>query len=147
MRRTRANELSDKIGRLGREQSYRDGIPLSQAVTEYLGWLELDRAAARRTVAEYRADLGRFAEFAGGDAGVPDIAGLDRELVRAYQRHLARLETGPEGSSRPLAVSTRARRLVSLRSATALSSCSCCRPAPASPRRCAWTVTTGSPTA
>ena len=47
---------------------------------------------------------------------MPDIAGLDRELVRAYQRHLARLETGPEGSSRPLAVSTRARRLVSLRS-------------------------------
>jgi len=92
------------------------GIPLSQALAEYLGWLELDRAAARRTVAEYRADLGRFADFAGGDAGVPDIAGLDRELLRAYQRHLARLKTGPQGSRRPLAVSTRARRLVALRS-------------------------------
>jgi site-specific recombinase XerD len=70
------------------------GIPLSQAISEYLGWLELDRAAAPRTVTEYRADLGRFASFAGGDAGVPDIAGLDRELLRAYQRHLARLKTG-----------------------------------------------------
>src|SRR6266581_2574043 len=92
------------------------GIPLSQATAEYLSWLELDRGAARRTVAEYRADLGRFADFAGGDAGVPDIAGLDRELLRAYQRHLARLKTGPKGSRRPLAVSTRARRLVALRS-------------------------------
>jgi len=92
------------------------GIPLSQAISEYLGWLELDRAAARRTVAEYRADLGRFAAFVGGDDGVPDVAGLDRELLRAYQRHLARLQTGPRGSRRPLAVSTRARRLVALRS-------------------------------
>ena len=92
------------------------GIPLSQAISEYLGWLELDRAAARRTVAEYRADLGRFSDFAGGDDGVPDVAGLDRELLRAYQRHLARLKTGPKGSRRPLAVSTRARRLVALRS-------------------------------
>ena len=92
------------------------GIPLSQAIAEYLGWLELDRAAARRTVAEYRADLGRFADFAGGDAGVPDVAGLDRELLRGYQRHLARLTTSRKGSREPLAASTRARRLVALRS-------------------------------
>jgi integrase/recombinase XerD len=92
------------------------GIPLSRAITEYLGWLELDRHASPRTVAEYRADLARFADFAGGDDGLPDIAGLDRELLRAYQRHLARIKTGPKGSRRPLAVSTRARRLVALRS-------------------------------
>lgn len=92
------------------------GIPLSQAIAEYLSWLELDRGRSRRTVTEYQADLGRFAAFAGGDVGVPDVAGVDRELLRAYQRHLARLQTGPEGSRRPLAVSTRARRLVALRS-------------------------------
>jgi site-specific recombinase XerD len=92
------------------------GIPLSRAITEYLGWLELDRRASPRTVVEYQADLARFADFAGGDDGLPDIAGLDRELLRAYQRHLARLETGPRGSRRQLAVSTRARRLVALRS-------------------------------
>ena len=92
------------------------GIPLSQAIGEYLGWLELDRAAARRTVAEYRADLGRFAAFAGGDDAVPDISGLGREVLRDYQRHLGRLTTGRKGSQQPLAVSTRARRLVALRS-------------------------------
>ena len=62
-------------------------------------------------MAEYRADLGRFAAFVGGDAGVPDVGELDRELLRGYQRHLARLRTG-----RPLAAATRAGRLVALRS-------------------------------
>lgn len=92
-------------------------IPLSQAIGEFLDWLEIDRARSRRTIAEYRADLARFEGFAGGDDGVPDIAGLGRELLRDYQRHLGRLTTGRRGGKpRPLAVSTRARRLVALRS-------------------------------
>jgi hypothetical protein len=56
-------------------------IPLSQAVGEYLTRLELDRHAAEGTVAEYR-DLERFAGFAGGDAGVPTMSWLDRDLLR-----------------------------------------------------------------
>jgi site-specific recombinase XerD len=52
------------------------GLPLSQAIEEYLAWLELDRHASTGTVAGYRGDLQRFAEFAGGDAGIPDIAEL-----------------------------------------------------------------------
>ena len=92
------------------------GLPLSQAIEEYLAWLELDRHASTGTVAGYRGDLQRFAEFAGGDAGIPDIAELDRDILRGYQRHLARLRTGPKGARRPLAISTRSRRLVALRS-------------------------------
>ncbi|MBA2472071.1 MAG: tyrosine-type recombinase/integrase [Pseudonocardiales bacterium] len=92
------------------------GLPLSQAITEYLQWLELDRHASAGTVREYRADLKRFSEFVGGDAGIPDIAELDWELLRGYQQHLARLRTGPKGARRPLAISTRSRRLVALRS-------------------------------
>ena len=91
-------------------------IALSQAVDEYLSWLELDRHAAEGTVAEYRRDLEAFTAFAGGDAAVPSVARLDRDVLRAYQRHLARVRTGPKGSKRPLAVSTRPRRLVALRS-------------------------------
>ena len=91
-------------------------LPLSHAIGEYLAWLELDRHASTGTVHGYRADLRRFSDFVGGDAGVPDIAELDRELLRGYQRHLARARTGPKGARRPLAVSTRARRLVALRS-------------------------------
>ena len=89
-----------------------NGIPLSQAVAEYLEWLELDKNKAPRTVEEYKADLGRFAAFAGGE---PGVGGIDRELLRGYQRHLGRLKTGPKSARRPLAASTRARRLVALR--------------------------------
>src|SRR5947209_4240923 len=92
------------------------GLPLSQALDEYLAWLELDRHASTGTVAGYRGDLRRFSDFAGGDAGIPDIADLDRDILRGYQRHLARLRTGPKGARRPLAISTRSRRLVALRS-------------------------------
>jgi site-specific recombinase XerD len=92
------------------------GIPISRAIAEYLNWLELDRGGAQRTVVEYKRDLERFSDFVGCDVGVPNVAELDRDLLRGYQRHLARLKTGPKGSRRPLAISTRARRLVALRS-------------------------------
>lgn len=64
------------------------GFPLSRAIAEYLGWLELDRGASQRTVIEYKRDLERFSDFVGGDVGVPDVAELDRDLLRGYQRHL-----------------------------------------------------------
>ena len=73
------------------------GLALSQAIGEYLAWLELDRHASTGTVAGYRGDLRRFSDFAGGDVGIPDIAELDRDILRGYQRHLARARTGPEG--------------------------------------------------
>src|SRR2546421_12543223 len=75
-------------------------LPLSQAIDEYLAWLELDRHASPGTVHGYRADLHRFSDFVGGDVGVPDIAELDRDLLRGYQRHLARARTGPKGARR-----------------------------------------------
>ena len=90
-------------------------IPLSQAIDEFLSWQELDRHRSPGTIREYRKDLSGFRQFAGGDQGVPDVAGLDRDLLRAYQRHLARLMT-ETGRPRPLAVATRHRRLVTLRS-------------------------------
>jgi site-specific recombinase XerD len=91
-------------------------MPLSQAIDEYLAWLELDRHASPRTVEEYRGDLRRFSNFAGDDAGIPDIAELGRDILRGYQRHLARARTGPKSARRPLAIATRSRRLVALRS-------------------------------
>ena len=92
------------------------GLALSQALEEYLAWLELDRHASPGTVAGYRGDLRRFSDFAGGDVGIPDITELDRDILRGYQRHLARARTGPQGARRPLAIATRSRRLVALRS-------------------------------
>ena len=91
-------------------------IPLSEAIEEFLSWQELDRHRSPGTIREYRRDLDGFAAFAGGDQGVPDVADIDRDLLRAYQRHLARLQVGHRRAAGPLAVATRARRLVSLRS-------------------------------
>ena len=38
---------------------------LSAAINEFLQWLELDRHASAGTVAAYRADMKRFAKYAG----------------------------------------------------------------------------------
>ena len=77
----------------------------------------LDRHRSPGTISEYRRDLESFAAFAGGDEAVTDVAGIDRDLLRAYQRHLAGLTVQHRrGTARPLAVATRTRRLVSLRS-------------------------------
>ncbi len=79
------------------------GIPLSQAIDEYLQWLELTKRRSLRTVAEYRADLARFAAFAGGDDGVPDVAGIDRELLDGYRKHVSRLTVVRRGERLPIA--------------------------------------------
>lgn len=81
-------------------------LALDAGVDEYLAWLELDRHRSPRTVTEYRADLRRFLEFAAA-AGVAHTAVVDRDLIRAYQRHISSQRHSP---------ATRQRRLVALRS-------------------------------
>jgi integrase/recombinase XerD len=87
-------------------------MKLNQAIDEYLSWLELDKHAAQGTVKGYDFDLSRFVEF----SAVTNVKDINREVLRDYQRHLARLHTGPKGNRRPLAMATRARRLIALRS-------------------------------
>lgn len=91
------------------------GLPLSQGIDEYLSWLALDRHSSPGTVVQYRRHLERFAAFAGGDAAVGEVADVDRDVLRAYQRHLAGLKVGPAANQRPIAISTRTGRLVALR--------------------------------
>ncbi|MBV8526823.1 MAG: tyrosine-type recombinase/integrase [Candidatus Dormibacteraeota bacterium] len=91
-------------------------LPLSQAIDEFLSWQELDRHRSPGTITEYRKDLAGFAAFAGGDAGIRDVAELHRDLLRAYQRHLGRLRVRSRAAERPLGIATRHRRLVTLRS-------------------------------
>ena len=90
-------------------------LPLQQAVDEYLTWLELDRHRSPRTVAEYRADLGRFVRVAAA-AGVGRTADVDRDLVRAYQRRVSRERKDTPYGRQPHSPATRQRRLVALRS-------------------------------
>jgi integrase/recombinase XerD len=90
-------------------------LPLAQAIDEYLHWLELDRHRSPRTVVEYGRDLERFLRFAEG-AGATRTSGLDRDLVRAYQRRVSRDRARTPAGPRPHSPATRQRRLVSLRS-------------------------------
>ena len=92
-------------------------VPLSEAVEEHLQWLELDRHASPGTVAGYRDELWRFQQFADQHGqGDPPVRTLDRDLLRAYQRSVARATTGPAGDRHRLAPATRKRRLIALRS-------------------------------
>jgi hypothetical protein len=52
------------------------------------------------TMTGYRGDLRRFSDFVGGDAGISNIADLDRDLLHGYQRHLARVRAGPKAARR-----------------------------------------------
>jgi site-specific recombinase XerD len=88
-----------------------DTIPLTQAVGEYLDWQALDRHRSPNTVRAYQADLAIFTGYC-ADTDVTTLAGLDRELLRAYQSWLAR----PAGRAGGLSPATRHRRLVALRS-------------------------------
>ena len=92
-------------------------VPLSEAVDEFLQWMELDRHRIAGTVAGYRDELARFQEFVDEHGqGDPAVATVDRDLFRAYQRSVARPTTGSAGDRRPLAPTTRKRCLIALRS-------------------------------
>jgi site-specific recombinase XerD len=91
-------------------------LSLSEAIDEFLQWLELDRHASAHTVVAYRDDLRRFSAFA-DTHGEPDrpIDAVDRDLIRAFQRSVSRAQTGRPGNRRPLSPATRQRRLIALR--------------------------------
>lgn len=80
---------------------------LQAATEEYLTYLAVDRARSPQTLRAYAGDLQVALRFWSGLRHPPSLTSdLDRDLVRAYQRHLG-------GSG--LALSSRARRLQALR--------------------------------
>ena len=90
-------------------------LPLGRAIDEYLHWLEFDRHRSQNTITEYRRDLKRFLTFA--ESSAPrDTAALDRDLIRAFQRHVSHDAIQTPAGARPHSLATRQRRLVSLRS-------------------------------
>jgi len=89
----------------------RPAPPLAQAIEEYLDWQALDRGRSPNTVRAYGIDLAGFLAFAGA-AGIEQLAGVDRDLLREFQVAMARGRRG----GRPLSPQTRHRRLVALRS-------------------------------
>ena len=89
----------------------RPALTVAQAIEEYLDWQALDCGRSPNTVRAYGIDLAGFLAFAGA-AGIEQLAGVDRDLLREFQVAMARGRRG----GRPLSPQTRHRRLVALRS-------------------------------
>ena len=89
-------------------------VPLAEAVTEFLQWLELDRHASLTTVAAYAGELSRFQAFC-ERSGSLEVDALDRDLLRAFQRAIARTTRAAGTGRQRLAPATRRRRLIALR--------------------------------
>ena len=74
---------------------------LAQAIEEYLDWQALDRGRSPNTVRAYGIDLAGFRAFAGA-AGIDELAGVDRDLLREFQRRWLAAAAAPSRSrSRP----------------------------------------------
>jgi hypothetical protein len=98
--------------RMARRRTKRPAAPtLAQAMKEYLDWQALDRGRSPNTVRAYGIDLAGFRAFAGA-AGIDELAGVDRDLLREFQVAMAR----GRRTAKPLSPQTRHRWLVALRS-------------------------------
>src|SRR5260370_13024168 len=104
--------LSDPVGAPG------DGVwqhavgldmlhDLQAAVSEYIGWLQLEANRSPNTVRAYQSELARLISFLAANGHSLALGDLRHEDLRAYQRHLAGRLKGP---------ASRARALVAIRS-------------------------------
>lgn len=88
------------------------GGDTSVVITDFLNHLAVEKGASRHTLAAYRRDLGRYAEFLEGK-GVAGIAEVESGHVDAFRRWLT--EGDVAAGHRPLAASSVARALSSVR--------------------------------
>jgi len=85
------------------------GTPADRAIRGYLAHLAVERGSSANTIAAYRRDLQRYAEFlAGRRIALDEVAAAD---VAAFQRSL----TEGDEAHQPLAASSVARMLVAVR--------------------------------
>ena len=77
------------------------------AADEYLSWLQLEANRSQNTVRAYQGELRKLGGFLGGHGHSLEMADLQHEDLRAYQRHLALTLKSP---------ASRARALVAVRS-------------------------------
>jgi site-specific recombinase XerD len=82
-------------------------VDVEAAAEEYLGWLQVEANRSSNTVRAYRGELRRFAGFLAARGHSLHMDELDREDLRAYQRHLAEHLPSP---------ASRVRALVAIRS-------------------------------
>lgn len=74
-------------------------MTITEAIEQFLEYLEIEKGYSRLTVDTYGRYLGRFAEWVSGlSTGVAGVGEINADLVRRYRLYLARW-TGPDGQS------------------------------------------------
>src|SRR5260370_16322733 len=75
---------------------------LQAAVSEYIGWLQLEANRSPNTVRAYQSELARLTSFLAANGHSLALGDLRHEALRAYQRHLAAHLNGPASRARAL---------------------------------------------
>src|SRR5260370_20426393 len=75
---------------------------LQAAVSEYIGWLQLEANRSPNTVRAYQSELARLTSFLAASGHSLALGELRHEDLRAYQRHLAAHLKGPASLARAL---------------------------------------------
>jgi integrase/recombinase XerD len=86
---------------------------LDALFAEHEIWLTVERGLAPNSLAAYRRDLRRYAQFL-SDQGITDARKIDEDTVAAYVDHLGRVTVGDDDAH--LAPASIARGLVAVRS-------------------------------
>ncbi|HSX14534.1 MAG TPA: site-specific tyrosine recombinase/integron integrase [Candidatus Saccharimonadales bacterium] len=84
-------------------------MPISELVTDFLEYQEIEQNRSQKTIANYHHYLARLIEFC-DDC---DVAKLDDERIRAWRLWLARLQ---DASGQPISKTTQNYHLIALRS-------------------------------
>lgn len=76
---------------------------LTELVTDYLNYLEYERALSKNTIEAYGHDIFAFFEFVSGNFKIDEIDSIKRTHISAYNRHLASCGISPVSIVRKIA--------------------------------------------
>ncbi|MDM8000460.1 MAG: tyrosine-type recombinase/integrase [Dehalococcoidia bacterium] len=71
-------------------------MTISEAVEQFLQYLEIEKGYSRLTVEAYRRYLDKFSQWAAESTKATSVGDINPDVVRDYRLHLAR-STGPDG--------------------------------------------------
>ena len=76
---------------------------LTELVSDYLNYLEFERALSKNTIEAYGHDIFSFLEYISSNFGINDIACVKRTHISTYNRHLASCGISPTSIVRKIA--------------------------------------------
>ena len=72
-------------------------------VSDYLNYLEIEKALSKNTIEAYKNDVFSFLEYISNANNIEDISQIRRTHISAYNRHLASIGINPTSIVRKIA--------------------------------------------